>query len=76
MTDDPPHVEIPLERLTHEALLGIVDDFILREGTDYGHADVPLDTKRAQVLARLHAGHAVIVFDPRTESCTILMRAD
>jgi uncharacterized protein YheU (UPF0270 family) len=76
MTDDTPHVEIPLERLTHEALLGIVDDFILREGTDYGHADVPLDIKRGQVLARLHAGQAVIVFDPKAQSCTILLRAD
>ncbi len=67
-------IEIPVERLTREALLGVVDDFILREGTDYGMADVSLDTKRDQVLAQLTSGHAWIAFDPDRQSCTILRR--
>lgn len=27
---------IPVERLSHEALGGIIEEFISREGTDYG----------------------------------------
>ncbi len=71
MTD---HVEIPLDRLREDVLIAIIDDFVLREGTDYGHADIDLDTKRRQVRAQLEAGTAVIVFDPDTETCTILRR--
>ncbi len=73
MSQSPP-VEIPVDRLTHDALLGVVDDFILREGTDYGMADVSIDTKRSEVLAQLRAGHAWIAFDPERQSCTIIRR--
>ena len=68
------HVEIPLSRLDDDTLIAIVDDFVLREGTDYGHADVSLELKRSQVMAQLQAGIAVVVFDPATESCTIIRR--
>jgi hypothetical protein len=47
---------------------------VLREGTDYGHADIDIDTKRRQVRAQLESGHAVITFDPDTETCTIVRR--
>lgn len=69
-------VEIPLERLREEVLVAIIDDFVLREGTDYGHADIDIDTKRRQVRAQLEAGDAVITFDPDTESCTIIVRRE
>jgi uncharacterized protein YheU (UPF0270 family) len=67
-------VEIPPERLSPEALESVIDDYVLREGTDYGHADVPIETKRERVRAELAAGTAVITFDPETESCTIVSR--
>lgn len=67
-------VEIPLERLGDELVVALIDHFVLREGTDYGHANVDLETKRRQVRAQLEAGKAVIVFDPDTESCTIVRR--
>jgi uncharacterized protein YheU (UPF0270 family) len=68
-------VEIPFHALSPSALEGVIDDFVLREGTEYGAADVSLDRKREQVLAQLRAGTAVILFDESTETCTIV-RAD
>jgi len=59
-------------RLSQEALEGIVDDYIVREGTDYGHRDIPLVEKRRQVLAEIEAGRARIVFDPETRSTTVV----
>ncbi|MBX3274919.1 MAG: YheU family protein [Sandaracinaceae bacterium] len=65
-------VVVPLERLSEAALLGLIDDFVLREGTDYGHDDIPLERKRADVRRQLERGEVRIVFDPRTETCTLV----
>lgn len=64
--------QVPMEALSEGALFGVIDDYILREGTDYGHQEIGLDEKRAQVIKRLKSGDAVIVFDAATESCTVM----
>ena len=68
-------VRIPMDRLSREALLGVVDDFILREGTDYGHGEPTLEEKRTTVIRRLREGEAHIVFDRATETCSIVRDA-
>ena len=72
--DDNQAVEIPLDTLSPAALLGVIDDFVLREGTEYGAAEVTLERKRAQVLEQLNSGRAQLLFDPATETCTIMLR--
>ena len=62
---------IPHERLSLEALQGIIEAFVTREGTDYGIQDVSLGTKILQVRQQLDVGTAVLVYDEDTESCTI-----
>jgi uncharacterized protein len=62
---------IPHRRLSPDALCGVIEAFITREGTDYGLHEVPLATKIAQVRHQLDAGTAVIVYDADTDSCTI-----
>ena len=62
---------IPHRRLSPDALRGVIEAFIIREGTDYGVHDVPLTTKVAQVRHQLDTGTAVIVYDADTDSCTI-----
>lgn len=67
---------IPHDQLSSEALNGVVEEFVTRDGTDYGEQEVPLETKKAQVLAQLRSGHAVIIFDPESETCNIMRRDD
>ena len=62
---------IPHQMLSPDALRGVIEAFITREGTDYGLQEVPLATKVWHVQQRLEAGTAVIVYDAETESCTI-----
>ena len=62
---------IPHHMLSPEALRGVIEAFVTREGTDYGVQDVPLATKALQVQQQLDAGTAVLVYDEDTESCTI-----
>jgi hypothetical protein len=66
-------VLVPKDRLSPEALVGLVDAFVLREGTDYGHADRGLDEKRTAVLAQIDRGEVVIVFDPSTEDVNLVL---
>jgi uncharacterized protein YheU (UPF0270 family) len=62
---------IPHQMLSPEALQGVIEAFVTREGTDYGTQDVSLATKVLQVRQQLDAGTAVLVYDEDTESCTI-----
>jgi uncharacterized protein len=67
---------IPYKELSPEALQGVVEDFVTRNGTDYGESEISLETKVQQVLNQLHSGKVVIVFDQKTETCNILKKVD
>jgi uncharacterized protein YheU (UPF0270 family) len=62
---------IPYRMLSPEALRGVLEAFVTREGTDYGTHEVSLETKVGQVRQQLDEGTAVIVYDEATDSCTI-----
>jgi uncharacterized protein len=67
-------VVVPHTELTPDTLNGVIESFVLREGTDYGEHDVSFETKVAQVLRQLERREAEIVFDPNTESIDIVVR--
>lgn len=67
---------IPFEDLSPEALQGVIEEFVTRDGTDYGEREVSLETKVHQVINQLHSGKAVIVFDQKTKTCNILPSGD
>jgi uncharacterized protein YheU (UPF0270 family) len=67
-------IEIPAEMLSADILYGIIEEFILREGTDYGSHEVSLDSKIDQVKRQLSKGDVLITFDPGTENCNLLTR--
>ena len=66
-------IKIPASELSAEALLGVIDAFILREGTDYGHQDITLEEKRKRVRNMLHQGRAEICFYPKNEHIDIVL---
>jgi len=65
-------VKIPYDQLSPDALQGVIEEFVTRDGTDYGEVEVSLETKISQVLGQLKSGKAVIIFDQKTQTCTIL----
>lgn len=65
-------MEIPYDQLSPSALRGLIEAFVLREGTDYGSAEVPLSIKVRQVEAQLKSGQALIVFDEESETANIV----
>lgn len=64
---------IPHEQLSADALRGLMEEFITREGTDYGW-ETSLERKVEQVRAQIERGDVVIVFDPATETVSLLSR--
>jgi len=44
---------IPVNKLSPEALQGVIEEFITRAGTDYGEIEASRETKSRQVKSRL-----------------------
>jgi uncharacterized protein YheU (UPF0270 family) len=64
---------IPVNKLSPEALQGVIEEFILRDGTDYGEREASPVTKFSQVKRKLEKGLAVLVFDDEAETTNIFM---
>ena len=69
----PEPVVVPHAELSEEALRGVVESFVLREGTDYGARDVAHEDKVRQVMRQIERGEARILFDPLDSSVTIVV---
>ncbi|MBY0386510.1 YheU family protein [bacterium] len=69
-------VRIPYDSISEEALAAIIENFILREGTDYGFHEVAYSTKYEQVLKKIKSDEFIITFDPASESVTLLTKVE
>jgi uncharacterized protein YheU (UPF0270 family) len=65
-------IKIHIDRINPETLQGVVEEFITRNGTDYGETEIPLETKIGQVKNQLKSGMAVLIYDTETQTCNIL----
>ncbi len=72
MSETP--TEVPWQRLSPEALQRLIEEFVTRDGTDYGATERTLEQKVAAVRRLLERGEAVIVFDPGSGTCTVAPR--
>jgi uncharacterized protein YheU (UPF0270 family) len=69
-----PPIAVPHGELSADALRGVLESFVLREGTDYGSREFTLEQKIAHVMAQIERGEAQIMFDPNTETIDIVTR--
>ena len=69
-------VQIPVDALSRQALDGLIEEFVTRDGTDYGTEERSLDDKKDAVRRQLYCGEIVIVFDPETETSNIISKDD
>lgn len=74
MTDESTQpVVVPYSELSADALQGVIESFVLREGTEYGATEFSLEQKVAQVMRQLERREAQVVFDPDSDSVTIVV---
>ena len=74
-TPKPP-IEIPTDSVSKVALDNLIESFILREGTDYGAIEIEHEKKVLKITKLLEAGRIKIVFDPNSESVTLMTDLD
>ena len=67
-------MQIPHTALSPEALQNLIEEFVTREGTEYGARDYSLADKVRQVLRQIETGRAVILYDPETSTCHVEVR--
>jgi uncharacterized protein YheU (UPF0270 family) len=72
-TESQEPIVVPYRELSAEALRGVVESFVLREGTEYGEHDVSLQQKVDQVLRQLERGEAQVIYHPALESVDIVV---
>jgi len=70
--DAAGRVEVPHAQLAPDVLRRLVEEFVTRDGTDYGAVERSLDAKVADVLRQLDRGEVRIVFDPESETTTLV----
>lgn len=62
---------VPWHSLSADALNGVIEEFVTREGTDYGFHEVSLAEKCAAVQRQIEQGEAVIIFNDEDHTCSI-----
>ncbi len=67
---------IPHQQLSDDALYALVDEFVSRDGTDYGEVEISLQSKIEQVIRQIKAGEAFILYSELHESCTIISKQE
>ncbi|MAD57593.1 MAG: hypothetical protein CMK44_03330 [Porticoccus sp.] len=67
-------IEIPPNKLPDRVLVALIEEFINREGTDYGEKEINLDSKIKDARSSILKGNIVITFDPKTESCNLITK--
>ncbi|HHJ81061.1 MAG TPA: YheU family protein [Candidatus Tenderia electrophaga] len=66
-----PHTEI-----AKDTLLALIEEFVTRDGTDYGEHEVSTEQKIQQVMSQLERQEIYIVYSELHETCTLKTKQD
>jgi len=67
-------LEIPPSALSEEILRAIIEEFVSRDGTDYGLVERSFEEKVQNVLDQINRQDVIIQFDQRTESVNLVKK--
>jgi hypothetical protein len=66
-------IDVPYERLDPETLRNVIQEFVTRDGADWGEAGCTLEDKVGQVMQQLRNRKVKIVFDLNSETTNIVV---
>lgn len=66
-------VDVPYERLDPETLRNVIEEFVTRDGADWGEAGGTLEEKVGQVMQQLRSRKIKIVFELNSETANIVV---
>jgi uncharacterized protein YheU (UPF0270 family) len=65
-------VEVPYQQIDPETLRRMIQEFVSRDGADWGDAGSALEDKVTQVLQQLERKQVKVVFDLRSQTANIV----
>jgi uncharacterized protein YheU (UPF0270 family) len=65
---------IPYNAISEAALQALIEDFVTRDGTDYGEDEKSTRQKAEHLLALLKAGDLLITYNEVTEDCGLISK--
>ena len=63
---------VPYEKLSPEALRGLIEEFVTRPGTDTGYTDGSLENNINMVMKQLKLGDVLVVYEESTLTANIV----
>lgn len=67
---------IPYYELSEEALQALLEDFVTRDGTDYGLVEMSMQEKADHLLALLKKGELLISYNDELQSCGLITKEE
>ena len=67
---------IPYHELSEEALQALIEDFVTRDGTDYGLVEMSMQEKAAYLLVLLKKGDLLITYNDDLQSCGLVTKEE
>ena len=67
-------MRVPPHAIPAETLQNLIEEFVTRDGTDYGEREISLSERVTQVERLLAQGEMAIWFDEATETVSLLTR--
>ena len=66
-------VEVPYEQINPETLRNMIQEFVTRDGADWGDAGCSMKDKYEQVLRQLRSRRVKVVFDLTSQTANIIV---
>lgn len=67
---------VPWQEVNPDSLQNLLEEFVTRDGTDYGEREISQAARVEQVMAQLRNKEVVIWFDQVTETVTLVYAAE
>lgn len=69
-------MRIPYQQLDEITLNNLIEQYILREGTDYGEVEFSLSEKTQQILQQIKNENIYIMYSELNESVTLVSKQE
>ncbi|MDF2181390.1 YheU family protein [Neptuniibacter sp. CAU 1671] len=65
---------VPWQAVQPETLDNLIEEYVTRDGTDYGEQETSLSRRVEQIRTKLQSGEAVLLFSESTGLCNIVAK--
>jgi uncharacterized protein YheU (UPF0270 family) len=67
-------IDIPYQQIPEETLTRMLEEFVTREGTNYGEQEFTLEELVEQLKCQVKTKKAVIQYDDESQTCQIILK--